>query len=184
MFVFLHLFLYLVYFLEYWYWKPAFHLDILYSVIVIFKKYYVKRCLFLLDSGIRQWAHCGHKAIHMVRNNTQGTMFSSYQGARTKTRKYPPHPYTTTNNSLNCLFKAGWIHAFILFMANFYPTIWMLKQKSRFIKSGKACQIICCPFLVSTCKLEPLKSKISPREMPLTGCFSVKPWDSCVGTAE
>ncbi len=50
-------------------------------------------------------------------------------------RKYLPHHYTTTT-SLNRWDKAGWIHAFMFFMPNSDPTIWISQQKSRLIRPG------------------------------------------------
>ncbi len=69
-------------------------------------------------------------------------------------RKYPTHHYTTTS-SLNRWDKAGWIHAFVFFMPNSDPTIWILQQKSRLIRSGNVFPIFYCPVLVSLCELYP-----------------------------
>ncbi len=54
-------------------------------------------------------------------------------------KKYPPHHYITSS-SLNRWDKAGWIHAFVFFMTNADPTIWMSQQKSRLIRPGNAFQ--------------------------------------------
>ena len=43
-----------------------------------------------------------------------------------------PHHYTT----LNRWYKAGWIHAFMMFTPNSDPTIWMLQLKSKLVRPG------------------------------------------------
>ncbi len=45
------------------------------------------------------------------------------------------------------------IHAFMFFNSN--PTIWMLQQKSRLIRTGNVFPIFYCPVLVNLCELYP-----------------------------
>ena len=59
-------------------------------------------------------------------------------------KRYSPHHYTTSS-SLNCWYKAGWIHAFMLFKPNSDPTIWMLQLKSRLITPGSVFLVFLLP---------------------------------------
>ncbi len=54
------------------------------------------------------------------------------KGPKVCQENIPTHHYTTT--SLNRWDKPGWIHAFMFFMPNSDPTIWMSPQKSRLIQ--------------------------------------------------
>lgn len=93
------------------------------------------------------------------------------------TRKYSPHHYTTSSH-LNCRYKAGWIHIFILLRPNSDPTIQMLQQKLCLITQGNVFSVFCCPSLVSPCQLAPHFPVLSHN-----GCQELQPLWSSVAVA-
>ncbi len=109
-------------------------------------------------------AHCCHKGMDMVSYNTQVgcgiyTMLNWYEGAQSVQIKYPPHHYTTTT-SLNLWDKTEWIHAFMFFMPNSDPTIWMSEHKSR--RRPSADPVLCDISLILSFLQELLKKGCSP----------------------
>ncbi len=81
---------------------------------------FVTWCIILLEVASTRWVHCGHKGMD---NNSQVgcDYFNNAQLVPSVPIKHP-HIITPQPPSA-CVVKAGWIHAFMLFMLNFDPII-------------------------------------------------------------
>ncbi len=97
---------------------------------------FVTWCIMLLEVDIRRWVHCsykgdGHGQQPILRQSVVFKRCSIGTKGPKVCQEILPHPITPPTSSPEPLDKAGWIHAFMFFMPNYDPTIWMSQQKSR-----------------------------------------------------
>lgn len=116
-----------------WLWGPSDYSE----CIVMLKKpiwdhlSFVAWCAILLEEAIRRQVHCGLKRMNMVTKNTQVGCGNSLgtEGFQVCQENI------TTITSLNCWYKAKWIHASVLFAPNSDPTNQMWDKAKNFQSS-------------------------------------------------
>lgn len=90
-----------------------------------------------------------------------------------------PYTNSVSSISLNCWYKAGLIHAIMLFMLNSDFTVWMLQQKSRLVRQQFFSSVLISGVIfvfLSAAGLLPLWPQVStrhfsPRELLITYYF-------------